>query len=590
MEVPRLNLTTAEVRETASAAKNHLLGIVPGEDKNIVSELELLGSVGCHPASIIDAELDEEVLKKLGELSRGEYYNFYVMLVVSCIVVSLYQTRRRREGEEVAENAASFMKIHNWLRNLKEDYNSPGINMTVTLGALAENKVDIKYKPKGLGDITHEVFVGIAGTNRLRLSIPNFVFVYGGFSCSGPLVYQDEVYGFCDELHPGNPLNYAVTEDLSPSYRLDEVVGRVPPDTFLDWYLQALLSLQFAYEEIGFTHFGINGINVVVRVVKPHRISYPLRKRQYTVQTSTVVTIRNYDLASFVYEGKRYSIAGPYGEYIESFPLYDAYRLLAVSYKEARKTGNIFPAGIMRKIFQYFTSEEDVDAFFEAGEEWYSVLPPRVANKDLYDLIDYVVSLRPPSLVVTLRPPSLVSSPWGGGAAEVMNFSSADEVGRDVGLPGLKRPTNLEELYSSAFALRDSPGALASYLRLVSPGDIVGFQRILWDKVSEFTDMVRDLPPREEAILEAVSFSLDLRYDLFALKDLSPLFPSIDTGLLSRNEEEFRISLDALEIYAQKLRDELINELSYLDRQPGMNKEKAFLRITVDYLTGKMNI
>ena len=46
--------------------------------------------------------------------------------------------------------------------------------------------------------LIHEMFIGLNYLNYLRFEIPNFIYVYGGFMCSAPVIDQDnKVVSWC---------------------------------------------------------------------------------------------------------------------------------------------------------------------------------------------------------------------------------------------------------------------------------------------------------------------------------------------------------------------------------------------------------
>lgn len=563
-----MDLTIPEVTEVAERYMGAITPSFRPENKNRAEELELLKSVECQTERTIDSSIDEDVLEALGQLYRGDYYDFYVMKMVSCIIVSLY------EGNKVT----ALMKIHEWLKNLApQNYGNFGITMGATLGSFIQDRVTIKYPTEG--DLTHEVFVGMAGTNSLRRYIPNYVFVYGGFSCTtGPVIYEGEVYDFCNNIREGTPINYALIEEVSPPHRLEETLGTVTPGLFLDWYLQAILAIQFAHERIGFTHFDLHGGNVLIRKAPPHLIRYPLKKGGLTIRTDTIVTFIDYGLSSFVYEGKRYAVPnlGYLGE-VDSFPLYDAYRILASSYEGARRQNNSPLSILIEDIAGYFT-RENPDKFFRASGQFH-VLPPRLAGLNLYGLIDYIVSF---------GPTSLVSSPGGVETG----YKGISEVASVIGLPGFKRPFDIIELYVGVESLKGTR-FLPHYLKILPEGEIKRFQEGLEAFFRDWLKSVEAIPPHtriqdEKYILEAVAQYQQIAYEVYALKGLSPLFPGeIDTKALYAMDQDLGLYEEYLATRATLLKEMLEDEYNFLEiTEPDARKiEKALLRLRIGYLS-----
>jgi hypothetical protein len=185
-------------------------------------------------------------------------------------------------------------------------------------------------------DLIHEVFIAFYCTNKLRLQIPNFMFIYGYFSCSY-ISEPNDVW--CRSS--GNSL-YLLMEYVPGVTLVDFVYSStVKVSQFMQVYIQVLGALALAYEEYQFTHYDLHTGNVIVRsfdadVAVP--VSTPFGM-QY-LSTRLVPYIIDFGLSHIVYKGESFGPIGFEGYGIENnaFPMYDALKLLVGMYNNGYRS------------------------------------------------------------------------------------------------------------------------------------------------------------------------------------------------------------------------------------------------------------
>lgn len=174
----------------------------------------------------IREHLDVIDYNRLEHLLQGKFYNPKIMYLFSRILVAIY-------SKENADDL-NIKSIHTWLKDTKKLSEGVfGLTMEATLKGMLSPEVVIKYAKTQ--NLSHEIFVGLYGTNRLRIFIPNFSFVYGGFSCDAPLIVDNKLIAYC-EKPSGKEFDYALYEDITPSLTFAKALENLPTKEILNLY------------------------------------------------------------------------------------------------------------------------------------------------------------------------------------------------------------------------------------------------------------------------------------------------------------------------------------------------------------------
>lgn len=345
-----------------------------------------------HPPRCFEQALpttfDKENLTAVSQAAEKLFYAPNLMLFLSCLITSMVRT------EKIAN-------LHNWLE--REKLEGAIEDTYAFLTSLGNIKRDL-YIESSPHAITHEVFVGMMGTNSLRGEIPNFVYIYGGFNCAPPVVFEGKLYDFCwKEEERGDPqkdllpYNYLVEERIK-GYTLHDNIPYASSLDFLNWYLQVLFSLNIAYKRLGFTHFSLDTQAVVIREIpQAMKFAYSLGEGLvYYITTSTISTIVNLQTASIFYNNEAYTNLSPELTsrlaQTTNYPLYDAYSLLRDSYYRALETGNEQIRALCLDLVGYFTRDNPL--YFI--ENVYYLPPQReLVLVTLKGFIEFILSAKP---------------------------------------------------------------------------------------------------------------------------------------------------------------------------------------------------
>lgn len=224
-------------------------------------------------------------------------------------------------------------------------------------------------------NLSHELVVGMYGTNMLRKYIPNYLYVYGGFKCSPPLVDPEtnKVATFC--LHNDNAVNYMVLENISPSISMSKYVKKCSGADFINIYLQILYALKFGKERTDFTHYDLHTDNILIRDInqnvpkseKTFQIKYYTEEGEQYIRTQVIPTIIDYGFSHIKINNDNYNNQdiGRSG-YVDfsifpdrSFIIFDLYKLLMFSFRNAVIAKNQDVINNCVKLFKFFNSSEN---------------------------------------------------------------------------------------------------------------------------------------------------------------------------------------------------------------------------------------
>lgn len=243
--------------------------------------------------------MDEELLQ---EFVKKSFYSQSVMKASECAINSLFYVSPSDIGStELNDRIVSYItdmeKIGKLTTKEKDTFSA-------NFGR-AENFFVVKSAKDPSKDfLTHELLVGLYGTNSMRQYVPNFSYVYGGFKCSPPIFDPEtkKVLSFCDGNT--NKINYVIYENIAPSITLgDYITGKkgaqkCSGNDFLNVFLQITFALEKARESIDFTHHNLDVNNVLIRTVEGiDEFQIPYNKFNYKpyIKSNVIATIINYE-------------------------------------------------------------------------------------------------------------------------------------------------------------------------------------------------------------------------------------------------------------------------------------------------------
>lgn len=215
----------------------------------------------------------------------------------------------------------------------------------------------------------HESFISLMATNFLRKKIPNFVFTFGSFYCGG---VSEETWcqGKISDISQNSEhltrfeSPYILQEAIFPSEELYRKLKSCSSDQFLNWFLQVLLSLNYAHEEFDFTHYDLHVSNILIRPLPSSEskrvLRFPFKGGEIYLTVEDIAVIIDFAYSHVKIEGRSFyspmeiSSIATLGKNC-SFPLSDAFNLLTCSLEIIETTDEKFP--ILASLLSYFTDE-----------------------------------------------------------------------------------------------------------------------------------------------------------------------------------------------------------------------------------------
>ncbi len=304
-------------------------------------------------------------------------------------------------------------KIRRWITNLKQ-IGAPSVEGVALIANLGQRSLVgsarksstspfIVKAPKDPenDDLLHEWMVGVFGTNKLRRVVPTFAYIYGAFRCSPPIINPDkQVETWCTkEL----AVNYVIYENIAPAKSIKDCIkDGCTFSQWLNYYMQALLGLDYANKTVGFTHYDLHTENLLVRNPRggrefwiPYPNPNPTQSEKIWIKSTGVSTLIDYGFSRIEYQGRSY------GKYFfeafgilpdKAFPLHDAYKLLLMSMSQMKMSGKRDLYENCRTLLTFFTGENADDVVVKQRKTYY-FLPytDDTRNLTLGPLISYIM-------------------------------------------------------------------------------------------------------------------------------------------------------------------------------------------------------
>lgn len=292
------------------------------------------------------------------ELARPDNVN--AVMATSCILESL-----RLDNDKLLSIESNTEVFSSYVRDLKS-INVVSVEGYTYFASLEDPKGTggvkdafvLKYpRDKNDKSLLHEMLVGILGTDPLKVLIPNYAYIYGGFTCSSPIYDKKDsklITRWCDSGSP-NKISYVVYENIKNSIPMDKLSAEcsVTLEDFLNRYSigprmrgcdhglqvfkevigQCFYALRNMYKQIDFTHYDLHPGNLLISKLEERRsIGYnSYDERPVYINSQYVAKIIDFGFSHFKYLGhdlgktrlEQFSI---YAD--KSFIMYDIYKII----------------------------------------------------------------------------------------------------------------------------------------------------------------------------------------------------------------------------------------------------------------------
>lgn len=409
-------------------------------------------------ASVFNKNLSGLKNQKLKQVINNLFYNPETMRLMACVSDVIFYGVNLPPGNSVlhAKIRQYFRKIRQFGGESVEGYALKGVFGQQEFKRSSSRR-DLLSDDSGLfvlkvprdpanNNLVHEMIVATYGTNKLRNRIPNFAYIYSGMKCSPPWIKIDkDVATFCTpnfnsgsasiggtpnfnsstggvnsqvsatgtQSAKSNNVSYLLYENINPSKPFSDLLKTISIQTFLNYYIQLLLSLRMAYLECNFTHYDLHTDNVLVRdlVVDGTKrkviLTYQTPRGEEYMESDAIATIIDFGLGYIKYQDRDY---GTYNRIPFSImpdrpaPLFDAYKFLCFSIFEANSLGNSTLVGQLEKLFRFFNKDEPVLRALELQFHSRFSLPYSSASDKIDQFIEYVRTNYDCSFLSTKKP------------------------------------------------------------------------------------------------------------------------------------------------------------------------------------------
>lgn len=351
MMMQPLSTVIREFKRTQQALENSLLGSCE------VCSASHSNSIATH-LSTLDSPNTKRIL-------QSKFVSPSLMKAATCLSDAIFLTNPKGVAMSQTE------RVREWVTNLHQVGSDSSYGYA--LGAKVKSNDDLfiikTAKNKSSSeDLSHELFVAIFGLNSLRSIIPNFMYIYGGFKCSPPVIDPNtkEVTTWCRESAEEYKVNYIVCENVAPAISFRQYLTRCDTTRFLRAYLQVLYALRTAWMRCDFTHYDLHHENILMRDLPQHnggdmKIAYVTERDTVEyILADSVATVIDYGFSHIKCNGEHFGLHGM--TYLSifsdrSWSLHDAYKLLVFSLNDLyiNKQYAVVAEGI--KILRFFTQE-----------------------------------------------------------------------------------------------------------------------------------------------------------------------------------------------------------------------------------------
>ena len=311
----------------------------------------------------VDKDINQISTTIVKDILENKFNNGQDMNAVICMFDNLFLSTAKTK-----QHGLFHLSVHvtKWVKKWEKINIDSSSGFVYFTDILSDIKVIIKIPQYGKDDydeMIREYFIGVTEINKLRYSLPNFVYTFGAFLCptdNGVL---------CKGRDKSKTIPFVVFENI-PGDNMQKMLekDKINFSQYLGMFTQILLALEVAQRTIGFTHFDFHTGNLMCRVIKDeYKYRVPLDNIVYEVTAKEYLpVIIDFGLSSVKHEG---NVVGSYtfpeyGMVHHMLPGVDMFKFLYYSYTFAK--GNL-----QRQILNLmsFYGKDDPYKFLIGGEK-----------------------------------------------------------------------------------------------------------------------------------------------------------------------------------------------------------------------------
>ncbi len=232
--------------------------------------------------------------------------------------------------------------------------------------------------------LIHEGIVGLFGTNKLIEKIPNFAPIYC-IKENGP------ANNFFPNPEKENRV-YIIYDFVTNTIPFSQFLKTCTLSQYMNYYIQILMALNLADDEIGFTHYDLHTENVILRDI-PNMKEFYIKYGNVYIKTDKIITVIDYELSHIYYEKKSYGSLSNFEmlgiERDDNKIIFDVYKCLLNNIYFMKKEGNKIYSQLEYLVY-FFNKNESLEYIIGNQDQVYYLLGDNGNNFNFDEYFQYV--------------------------------------------------------------------------------------------------------------------------------------------------------------------------------------------------------
>lgn len=224
-------------------------------------------------------DIDQISTPIVKDVLTNNFKNGADMNAVVCMFDNLFLSTAKSK-----QHGLFHLSVHvtKWVKKLEKIDIDSSAGFIYFSDILSDIKVIIKLPQDSESDyydMIREYFIGVTEINKLRYTLPNFVYTFGAFICP-----MDKGV-LCKGEDDSKTIPFVVFENI-PGENMQKMLEDEKLDfhQYLGMFIQVLLALEVAQRTVGFCHFDLHTGNLMCRTIRDGcKYSVPLDNMVYEV-------------------------------------------------------------------------------------------------------------------------------------------------------------------------------------------------------------------------------------------------------------------------------------------------------------------
>lgn len=253
-------------------------------DSKIDAQVEYINKnltniLSCTILDKLPKDIDQISTPIVKDVLTNNFKNGADMNAVVCMFDNLFLSTAKSK-----QHGLFHLSVHvtKWVKKLEKIDIDSSAGFIYFSDILSDIKVIIKLprdSESDYYDMIREYFIGVTEINKLRYTLPNFVYTFGAFICP-----MDKGV-LCKGEDDSKTIPFVVFENI-PGENMQKMLEDEKLDfhQYLGMFIQVLLALEVAQRTVGFCHFDLHTGNLMCRTIRDEcKYSVPLDNMVYEV-------------------------------------------------------------------------------------------------------------------------------------------------------------------------------------------------------------------------------------------------------------------------------------------------------------------